>query len=119
MRMEGRYTVEDKQELEETAMQIILHSGDARAKADEAMAAAKRGDFEAADVALNEAVERIAQAHRSQTDIIQKEAGGHSYPYSILFAHAQDTMMTIDLEIRLTRNMVDIVRIAKGEDVHA
>ena len=94
---------DDKLELQTAAMQIILHAGDARAAAEEAVKTALEGEEIADATAL------IAQAHASQTDIIQKEAGGHDYPYSILFAHAQDTMMTIDLQIRISSQLIDVI----------
>ena len=99
---------DDKLELQTAAMQIILHAGDARAAAEEAVKTALEGDA-AAREEIADATALIAQAHASQTDIIQKEAGGHDYPYSILFAHAQDTMMTIDLQIRISSQLIDVI----------
>lgn len=100
---------EDKLELQTAAMQIILHAGDARAAAEDAVKVALAGDIAAARGKIDDATALIAQAHSSQTDIIQKEAGGHDYPYSILFAHAQDTMMTIDLQIRMSSQLIDVI----------
>ncbi len=100
---------DDKLELQTAAMQIILHAGDARAAAEEAVKTALEGDAAAAREEIADATALIAQAHASQTDIIQKEAGGHDYPYSILFAHAQDTMMTIDLQIRISSQLIDVI----------
>lgn len=102
--------MDDTKELQESAMQIILHAGDARTIAVDALAAAREGDFGAAEAGLVRAVDKINEAHRAHTDIIAREAEGHQFPYSILFAHAQDTMMTIDSEIRTYRQLVDIIK---------
>ena len=44
--------------------------------------------------------------HRAQTEIIQNEARGIRYEYSMLFNHAQDTLMTINSEIELTADLI-------------
>lgn len=100
---------EDKIELQTAAMQIILHAGDARAAAEDAVKTALEGNVDGARSKIEDATKLIAQAHSAQTEIIQKEAGGHDYPYTILFAHAQDTMMTIDLQIRMSSQFIDVI----------
>lgn len=102
--------MEQQNELITVAMQIILHAGDARNLATEALSEAKKFHFEEAEKLLKEAEAAITSAHKSQTEIIQSEAGGNSYEYSLLFAHAQDTLMTIHSELRLTKEMIDILK---------
>lgn len=99
------------EELVTTAMQIIMHAGDARLCVKDALKHAKAFEFEAAEAKMKEAQEFIVQAHHAQTDIVQSEAGGKKYEYSILFAHAQDTLMTIMSEIQLSEQMIDILKI--------
>lgn len=98
-------------ELVSTAMQIILHAGNSRIKITEALSYAKAFDFEKAEVSLKEAEEAITLAHKSQTDVIQDEARGKEYGFSLLFAHAQDTLMTINLENRMAKEMIDILKL--------
>lgn len=93
------------------AMQIILHAGDSRIKITEALEKAKQFDFTGALSCIEEAEKEITLAHKSQTEIIQNEAGGQSYQYSLLFAHAQDTLMTIHSELRMAKEMIDILQI--------
>ena len=97
----------EQNELLTAAMQIILHAGNARNAADEALEEAKRFN-------LQKAEEAITLAHKSQTDIIQKEAGGYGYEPSLLFAHAQDTLMTIKSELHLSRQLIDVLKIIKN-----
>lgn len=103
--------MEEENVLIPVAMQIILHAGDSRIKIAEALACAKKGDFEQTDKVIQEAEEAITLAHKSQTEIIQNEASGNSYEYSLLFAHAQDTLMTINSELRMAKEMIDILKI--------
>ena len=101
----------EESELVPVAMQIIMHAGDARIKITEALKAAKKFEFEKADGGMKEAKHEIALAHNSQTEIIQNEASGISYGFSLLLAHAQDTLMTINSEVRMAEEMIDILKI--------
>lgn len=103
--------MDEQNELISVAMQIILHAGDARNFARESLSLAKNFEFEKADHKLKEAEESLVLAHKSQTEIIQNEASGHSYQFSLLFAHAQDTLMTIQSELKMSKEMIDILKI--------
>ena len=96
----------------EVAMGIIINAGDARTCATDAMEAELRGDRAGADAKLKEADEAIKKAHNAQTDVIQDECRGNPTELSMLFMHAQDTVMTIISEvirlmIRMNRNLED------------
>lgn len=101
----------DESLLTNVAMQIILHAGDARNESQKALDEAKKFNFEEAQIFLNTANEYIRMAHKDQTEIIQKEADGFTYDYSLLFTHAQDTLMTIKSEISLAQQLIDILKI--------
>lgn len=62
--------------LETQAFHLILHGGNARSCAMEAIDYAKRGEFQEAEAKLQEALQELQEAHRLQTDLIQREAGG-------------------------------------------
>ncbi|MGM0240528.1 PTS lactose/cellobiose transporter subunit IIA [Enterococcus sp. AZ103] len=94
-------------ELIPVAMQIILHAGNGRTKAQEAIKLAKENDFVAAKEALKAAKDNIVLAHKSQTAVIQNEAAGKSYEPCLLFTHAQDHLMTISSEVSLTKDLVE------------
>ncbi len=97
------------------AMQIILKAGDGRIAIEEALTAAKNKDFEAADNKIAEAKECNRLAHIAQTEVISAETSGEvSIQPTLLFIHAQDTMMNVDTEIRLIEEMVSILRM-KGD----
>lgn len=106
--MEGK---NKSDELISVAMQIIMSAGNARNLADEAFEYAKKSDFKNAKAKMELAHKELIQAHNSQTHIIQSEARGIKYEYSPLFAHAQDTLMTISSEINSDKKMVDLLQI--------
>lgn len=96
--------------LEEIIFQIIIHAGNARAKAYEALKNAQEGKFDEAEKLLANSHEEIGLAHKIQTDIIQKEAGGEKVDITVLFVHAQDHLMTAISEKDLIENMIQLYK---------
>lgn len=80
--------------MEEIIMNIILNAGDARSKSLVALKRARQGEFAEAKKLLKEAGESVTLAHRSQTELIQKEVSGEKQEVSLLMVHAQDHLMT-------------------------
>ena len=87
------------------AMDIIMSSGDARLHASKAMDHIAKGE-------LDEADKLQAEAHNVQTEMIQGDirGGDEKMGYYVLFAHAQDTLMTIQVEINMTKSMLKIAK---------
>ncbi|MCC0655987.1 PTS lactose/cellobiose transporter subunit IIA [Clostridioides sp. ES-S-0123-01] len=106
-------TIEEQiidEELIEVAMQIILRAGEARTEIKQALSDLEKFDYKNADIRLSKAKEFMTEAHRAQTNIIQGEAGGEKREHSLLFAHAQDTLMTIFSELNIAMSLVGIVK---------
>ena len=102
-------------ELVSVAMQIILHAGDSRIKVEIALKQAKQFNFTQAKETIQEAEECIHQAHISQTEVIQNETRGKTYEPCLLFAHAQDTLMTIMSELNLAKELIDFFEIMNNK----
>ncbi|WP_291292931.1 PTS lactose/cellobiose transporter subunit IIA [Enterococcus sp.] len=100
-----------KEQVVQQAMQIILHAGDARKHCMNALKAIEVSDFELAKSEMKRANEEIVQAHHVQTDAITAETTGETAEYSVLFAHAQDTLMTIYSEINIAKRMLAIFEV--------
>lgn len=94
------------------AMEIIMSSGDARNLASQAMNEIAKGNLDEAKALLKDADKLQAAAHNIQTDMIQGDirGGDEKMGYYVLFAHAQDTLMTIQSEINLTKSMLKIAK---------
>jgi PTS system cellobiose-specific IIA component len=104
------------------ALEIIMQSGDARLCVSEALKAAAVGDYAETEKKLNEAKKKIAGAHSRQTQIIQSEGEGNAHEHTLLFIHAQDTLMTIYSEMNMARQLKAVFerfedKIAKLEGV--
>jgi len=97
----------DKEKVQ-VSMNIILYAGDARLKCKEGLNAISNFDFELARKKLKEATKEITKAHQLQTNAIQGEARGDESEYSLLFAHAQDTLMTVYSELNIAKQLIGI-----------
>ena len=101
---------EEREKMASIAMQIVIHAGDARNLIMEALDHAAEGLYDQAEDKLKEAREELRQAHIFQTEVVQSEAGGKKYEYSLLFTHAQDTVMTICTEMNLAKKIISRYR---------
>lgn len=102
-----------KEEMSMVAMQVILHAGDAKIMIEKALDCIKDFEFEKADEILKEANSKIINAHEEQTKLVQSEAGGTDYPNSLLFNHAQDTLMTTMTYYDMAKQLSAVVRSIK------
>lgn len=103
----------NREELCNIAFQIILHGGNARSSAMEAMQHAKEGNFDEAEAKLIEADAAFNEAHHFQTDLILKEAGGVDFELSLIMVHAQDHLMTSMTLKDLSREIIDLHKLIK------
>lgn len=94
--------------MEEKIMSLIIHSGEARSYAMEAIAAAREGKIEQARELLVKSDEELGEAHNTQTSLIQAEAGGEKIEISLLMVHAQDHFMTSMTLKDLAKELVEI-----------
>lgn len=94
----------------EQAMMLIVHSGNARSLAMESMAEAKVGNFAEAQKLMTECDEAGLEAHKIQTDLIQKEAQGESIELTLLMVHAQDHLMTSLVVKDLAKEFIDLYK---------
>lgn len=98
------------EELATISMNVIMHAGTARDYVFQAVDKASAGEFDEADQLMIEANKEIVIAHKAQTKTLQKEADGVEFPFSPLFAHAQDTMMTVKSEMNIMREMIKLYK---------
>jgi PTS system cellobiose-specific IIA component len=101
---------EKKQYIISKAMDIIMNSGDARNFAAQAMNEIADNNFDKAREFIKKAEKVQTKAHVTQTEMIQGDirGGDEAMEYSVLFAHAQDTLMTIQVEINITKSMINL-----------
>ena len=101
----------DNDKVVQVAMQIVISAGDARNAAGKALDCVAAFDFAGAKEHMEEANNHICAAHNAQTEMIQSEiAGTETIQPSLLFNHAQDTLMTINSEVNLVQSMIRLYR---------
>jgi len=93
---------------ENEAMQMILHGGNARAKAYEALQMAKQKKFKEAETLMQAAEEELGLAHESQTKLLQEGADTSA---TMLVAHAMDHLMTAMSEKGLIAELIELHRL--------
>jgi cellobiose PTS system EIIA component len=97
--------------LETIIFQIILHGGNGKSSAMEAIQAAKKGDFTAAAEKLKESASALNEAHHIQTSLIQQEIRGEKVEISLLMIHAQDHLMNAITMKDIATEMVDLYQL--------
>ena len=99
--------------LTDSAMSIILNAGDARKTIFDVMNDIKNSDFKHAKEKLIIAKNYLTKAHGIQTNVIQGDirGGEEKTDYFVLFAHAQDTLMTVYSEFNVAKEMIKIFEV--------
>lgn len=92
----------------EAIMQLIMHGGDAKGKAIEAMEYAKTGDFVSANDSINNAEAALIEAHHAQTALLTHEASGDPVAVSLLMVHGQDHLMTAIAFKDMAKEIIDV-----------
>lgn len=99
----------------EAAMGLMINAGDAKKLAKEAIGAAHDGDFRGAHDKMDQATEKLNQAHNTQTGMLTKEAQGKHVQLTLLTVHAQDHLMTAITYIDLAKEIVRLYEVNATE----
>ncbi|HCC3020754.1 TPA: PTS lactose/cellobiose transporter subunit IIA [Listeria monocytogenes] len=94
----------------EAIVGLIMHGGNAKSNAMEAIQAAKNGAFELAEEKISEAEQSIVEAHHSQTGLLTEEAKGNHMEVILLTVHSQDHLMTAMTFTDLAKELIDVYR---------
>lgn len=97
--------------METIVMELVVHAGNGRSLAIQAIREARAGRFEDALQLLEQCSEELLCCHCAQTDLIQAEVQGQSVPLSLLMVHAQDHIMNA---ITVRDLAVEIIAILKN-----
>ncbi len=99
------------EELNNAAMQIILHAGNCRNLLNEALLFLEdEENNELVDSKMKEAKKEITEAHKVQTNMIQATIEDDQLNSTLLFSHAQDTLMTIYSELNIAGHIIRLFK---------
>ncbi|MFC3393889.1 PTS lactose/cellobiose transporter subunit IIA [Brenneria rubrifaciens] len=106
---------------ENTVMELIIHAGEARSDAMEALRAAREHDWEKTDRMLKSASAAARKAHHIQTSLIGADEGSGKIPVNLILVHAQDHLMNAMLCRDLAEELVyvhrEIAALKRGDAV--
>lgn len=74
-------------------MELIIHAGEARSSAMQALQAARKHHWSEADALLQQASDAARNAHKIQTALIGADEGCGKIPVNLIMVHAQDHLM--------------------------
>ncbi|MDI6601027.1 MAG: PTS lactose/cellobiose transporter subunit IIA [Thermoanaerobacteraceae bacterium] len=94
-------------DLEQIIYNLVLHGGNARGEAYEALDAAENGDFDEAEKHLEKADDEFYVGHEYQNMLVQSE---QSEAPNFLVIHAQDQLMTALAEKNLIKRMIELYK---------
>lgn len=101
---------EGRVENEEAIVSIIANSGEARSTSMHALEVAREGRCDEAEQLLDQAQKSVLEAHKSQMDMISREAGGEHQEVSLLMVHAQDHVMTTMAVMEMVGEFINVYR---------
>lgn len=97
------------EQMQTVAFQIIAEVGTAKSMYMEAIRVAKEEkDFKQAREMMAEGVELATSAHSHHFEAVQKEAQGESLPFSIMFMHAEDQLLTTEVIKLMAEELIDL-----------
>ncbi len=99
-----------KEDVTMIGFEIVAYAGDARTKLLNALQKAQNGEFEETEKLIQEAEECLLQAHKAQTEMIQKEAGGEDVELGFIMVHGQDHLMTTILLKELMKHLIELYK---------
>lgn len=99
-----------KEEMQAAAFQMIAQVGTAKSMYIEALQLAKKGDFEEAEKLFKEGDDTFSEGHKLHFDIVQKEAQGEDLPFSVLFMHAEDQLLSTETIKILVEEIIEIYK---------
>ncbi|MDV5139763.1 MULTISPECIES: PTS lactose/cellobiose transporter subunit IIA [Yersiniaceae] len=102
--------MEEMQELESTVMALIIHAGEARSSAMQALQAARKYQWGEADELLENAGSAAREAHKIQTALIGADEGCGKISVSLILVHAQDHLMNAMLCRDLVEELIYLHR---------
>lgn len=94
--------------MNEVEFNLIMHSGNARSYAMEAIKEADKGDFKKAKELLTEAKKELLNAQRSHSGIIQDEAAGKKVEITLLLMHSEDHLASSTIVVDLAKEIINI-----------
>lgn len=100
----------NKEEVTMIGFEIVAYAGEARSKLLDALREAQNGNYSRAEELVEEANTSLVEAHKSQTDMLAKEAQGENIELGFIMVHGQDHLMTTILLKDIINHLIEMYR---------
>ena len=91
---------------ESTVMELLIHAGQARSDAMEAIAGSRRREWETVETLMASSEMACREAHKIQTALIGLDEGCGKMTVNLILVHAQDHLMTAMLCQDLAKEII-------------
>lgn len=100
----------NREEANMVGFEIVAYAGEARSKLLDALKLAKESKFIEAEALIEEAGKSLAEAHKSQTQMLANEASGDNVEVGFIMVHGQDHLMTSLLLKDMVGHLVELYK---------
>lgn len=97
-----------KEHLQSVSFEIIDDVNNIKKKYTEAISLSKKNKFEEAYAHVVEADKLYVTAHKHHFEFAQKEAQGDDIPYSLIFMHAEDQLLSAEILKLMTLENIEL-----------
>lgn len=97
-------------EVELIVMELIVHAGNSKTHAYNALEMVKEKKYLEAEEEMKKANDEILLAHGIQKSMITQEVNGEPMELSLLTIHAQDHLMTAISEKKLIEQLIELTK---------
>ena len=105
----------DPSELEVVCFSLISGAGTAKSNYIQAVAEARKGNYETAENLISEGDKMQNMAHDPHTKLVQREADGDPVIMTLLLTHAEDQMANSEVFRQLAVELIEVYKRLNGD----
>ena len=98
-------------DIEVSCMQMILHSGNARGDAYEAIREAKKKNFDSSLDLLKHAKQELLLSQKTHAELLREMAAHDNVPASLLLIHAEDHVASSEIALDMAKELYEVYEI--------
>ncbi len=101
-------------DIEVSCMQMILHSGNARADAYEAIDNVKNKEFDKSKELIENAKKELLLSQKTHAELLREMASEEDVPTNLLLVHAEDHVSVSEMAIDMAKELYAVYEILAG-----
>jgi PTS system cellobiose-specific IIA component len=101
-------------DIEVSCMQMILHSGNARADAYEAIDNVKNKEFDKSKELIENAKKELLFSQKTHAELLREMASEEDVPTNLLLVHAEDHVSVSEMAIDMAKELYAVYEILAG-----